>query len=169
MSRPLPSRARLGDGCARSTTPFLNVDFLRILEAHGAGGRPCGWLARHLAATDEDGTVRGLLPLYARFNSHGDFIHDWSWAAAYQQLGRAYYPKLLSGLPHTPATGPRLLVAAAAVEPQAHAERQRLLQLAGEAGEATGGDRHLPASLLEGIDHEWQARHPGHVGRHLVE
>ena len=90
--------------------PFLNVDFLRILEAHGAAGRPCGWLARHLAATDEDGTVRGLLPLYARFNSHGDFIHDWSWAAAYQQLGRAYYPKLLSGLPHTPATGPRFLI-----------------------------------------------------------
>lgn len=89
--------------------PFLNGDFLRILEAHGAAGRACGWLARHLVATDEHGAVRGILPLYARFNSHGDFIHDWSWAAAYQQLGRAYYPKLLSGLPHTPATGPRLL------------------------------------------------------------
>lgn len=90
--------------------PFLNVDFLRILETHGAAGRACGWLARHLAVSDETGVVRGILPLYARFNSHGDFIHDWSWAAAYQQLGRAYYPKLLSGLPHTPATGQRLLV-----------------------------------------------------------
>ncbi len=90
--------------------PFLNVDFLSILERHGPAGRACGWLARHLAATDEDGTVRGILPLYVRFNSHGDFIHDWSWAAAYQQLGRVYYPKLLSGLPHTPASGPRLLV-----------------------------------------------------------
>ena len=90
--------------------PFLNGDFLRVLETHGAAGRACGWLARHLTATDENGVVRGILPLYARFNSHGDFIHDWSWAAAYQQLGRAYYPKLLSGLPHTPATGQRLLV-----------------------------------------------------------
>ncbi|MFT3850303.1 MAG: GNAT family N-acetyltransferase [Propionivibrio sp.] len=90
--------------------PFLNADFLCILEAHGAAGRACGWLARHLTATDERGTVRGILPLYARYNSHGDFIHDWSWAAAYQQLGRAYYPKLLSGLPHTPASGPRFLI-----------------------------------------------------------
>jgi predicted N-acyltransferase len=65
-------------------------------------------------ARDAQGQAVGLLPLYVRFNSHGDFIHDWSWAAAYRQLGRSYYPKLLSGLPHTPATGPRLLVAAGA-------------------------------------------------------
>jgi predicted N-acyltransferase len=91
--------------------PFLNYDFLAILEQHGAAGREWGWVARHLLASDEQGTVLGLLPLYVRFNSHGDFIHDWSWASAYQQLGRVYYPKLLSGLPHTPAAGPRMLVA----------------------------------------------------------
>jgi uncharacterized protein len=90
--------------------PFLNADFLAILERHGAAGPACGWQAQHLVARDGDGHIVGLLPLYARSNSHGDFIHDWSWAAAYQQLGRAYYPKLLSGLPHTPAAGPRLLV-----------------------------------------------------------
>ena len=89
--------------------PFLNVDFLSILEKHGPAGRECGWVAQHLLATDAHGDVLGLLPLYFRFNSHGDFIRDWSWAAAYQQLGRIYYPKLLSGLPHTPAAGPRLL------------------------------------------------------------
>jgi len=91
--------------------PFLNADFLTILERHGAASRECGWVAQHLLARDEHGTAIGLLPLYLRFNSHGDFIHDWSWASAYQQLGRKYYPKLLSGLPHTPAAGPRLLVA----------------------------------------------------------
>jgi uncharacterized protein len=90
--------------------PFLNADFLAILERHGTAGRACGWLARHLVASDRQGNVLGLLPLYLRFNSHGDFIHDWSWASAYQQLGHIYYPKLLSGLPHTPAAGPRLLV-----------------------------------------------------------
>ena len=98
--------------------PFLNADFLSILERHGAAGRDCGWLARHLLATDEQGAVLGLLPLYIRFNSHGDFIHDWSWASAYQQLGRVYYPKLFSGLPHTPAAGPRLLVADGADAPR---------------------------------------------------
>jgi predicted N-acyltransferase len=91
--------------------PFLNVDFLAILERHGAAGRQCGWMARHLLASNAQGEVVGLLPLYVRVNSHGDFIHDWSWASAYRQLGRKYYPKLLSGLPHTPATGPRMLVA----------------------------------------------------------
>jgi len=90
--------------------PFLNADFLAILERHGAAGRKCGWQAQHLLARDAQGKPVGLLPLYVRFNSHGDFIHDWSWASAYQQLGRTYYPKLLTGLPHTPATGPRLLV-----------------------------------------------------------
>ncbi|MFZ4535428.1 GNAT family N-acetyltransferase [Propionivibrio sp.] len=91
--------------------PFLNADFLNILEDHGMAGREWGWVAQHLVASDRSGAVVGVLPLYVRFNSHGDFIHDWSWASAYQQLGKVYYPKLLSGVPHTPASGPRLLVA----------------------------------------------------------
>ncbi|PKO32663.1 MAG: GNAT family N-acetyltransferase [Betaproteobacteria bacterium HGW-Betaproteobacteria-7] len=90
--------------------PFLNADFMAILERHGPAGREWGWIACHLVARDTQGSVVGMLPLYLRFNSHGDFIHDWSWASAYRQLGRVYYPKLLSGLPHTPAGGPRLLV-----------------------------------------------------------
>lgn len=89
--------------------PFLNADFLAILERHGAAGPRLGWRAHHLAARRADGMVLGLLPLYFKSNSHGEFIHDWAWASAYRQLGRDYYPKLLSGLPHTPAAGPRLL------------------------------------------------------------
>ena len=113
--------------------PFLNADFLAIVERHGAAGRRCGWVAQHLVASDARGTILGLLPLYLRFNSHGDFIHDWSWASAYQQLGRVYYPKLLSGLPHTPAAGPRLLVAEGAHAP---AIRQALID--GAQALATG-------------------------------
>lgn len=90
--------------------PFLNADFLDILERHGTAGPACGWQANHLLASDADGRVLGILPGYIKSNSHGDFIRDWSWAAAYEQLGKRYFPKLLSGLPHTPATGPRLLV-----------------------------------------------------------
>ena len=104
--------------------PFLNADFLGILERHGAAGRQWGWVARHLLARDAQGAVHGVLPLYIRFNSHGDFIHDWSWASAYQQLGHRYYPKLLTGVPHTPAAGPRLLVAPG---PAAAAIRQALI------------------------------------------
>jgi len=103
---PIEAWARL----APPGHPFLNADFLSIIERHGAAGPACGWMAQHLVARDQGGAIVGLLPLYLRANSHGDFIHDWSWASAYQQLGRVYYPKLLSGLPHTPASGARLLV-----------------------------------------------------------
>jgi len=108
---------------APSAHPFLNADYLRILEAHGAaaGG---GWTPCHLLASDAGGTVVGLLPLYGKGHSHGDFIHDWAWAAAYRQLGRPYYPKLMSCLPHTPAAGPRLLLRDDA---QAPAVRQALV------------------------------------------
>lgn len=106
--------------------PFLNPDFLAILERHGAAGRRCGWRARHLLAR-VGGRVAGILPLYLKSNSHGEFIHDWSWASAYRQLGQEYYPKLFTGLPHTPAGGPRLLVAPGA---EAAAVRQELIATA---------------------------------------
>ncbi|EXI81550.1 MAG: hypothetical protein AW10_01087 [Candidatus Accumulibacter appositus] len=109
--------------------PFLNADFLTIIEQHGAAAREWGWAARHLVASDESGSILGLLPLYVKTHSHGDFIYDWSWAAAYRQLGRQYYPKLMSCLPHTPVAGPRFLVAAG---PQAASVRQALLDAARE-------------------------------------
>jgi len=91
--------------------PFLNADFLAIIERHGAAARAWGWTPCHLVASDANDTIVGLLPLYVKTHSHGDFIYDWSWAAAYRQLGREYYPKLMSCVPHTPVAGPRLLVA----------------------------------------------------------
>ena len=115
--------------------PFLNADFLSIAERHGAAGPEWGWVPCHLTTADEQGLIVGILPLYVRFNSHGDFIHDWSWASAYQQLGRTYYPKLLTGLPHTPATGPRLLVAEG---PDASAIRRALID--GAQSVASGHD-----------------------------
>ena len=149
--------------------PFLNADFLGIVERHGAAGPACGWQAQHLVARDGAGSIVGLLPLYVRSNSHGDFIHDWSWAAAYRQLGRAYYPKLLSGLPHTPATGPRLLVADGPGQP---AIRRALidsaLDLARQSGASSwhvafpeAGDRQAlaEAGLLtsHNVQFQWQA------------
>lgn len=91
--------------------PFLDGDFFDALERSGTAGPVNGWRARHWVATDEGGQVVGILPGYLKVHSHGDFLRDWSWASAYQQLGKRYYPKLVSGLPHTPAAGPRLLVA----------------------------------------------------------
>jgi predicted N-acyltransferase len=42
-------------------------------------------------------------------HSYGEYVFDWAWADAYQRHGLDYYPKLLSAIPFTPVTGPRLL------------------------------------------------------------
>ncbi|MCK9531879.1 MAG: GNAT family N-acetyltransferase [Gammaproteobacteria bacterium] len=90
--------------------PFLRHTFLAGLEHHGCVGERWGWLPRHLLAWDGD-RLRGALPLYLKDNSYGELVFDWSWADAYQRAGLAYYPKLVSAVPYTPAGGPRLLLA----------------------------------------------------------
>jgi predicted N-acyltransferase len=51
------------------------------------------------------------MPLYIKTDSQGEFIFDWSWADAYYRNGLEYYPKLVSSIPFTPASGPRILIA----------------------------------------------------------
>ena len=75
------------------------------------------------------------MPLYLKSHSYGEYVFDWSWADAYRRHGRRYYPKLLSAIPFTPATGPRLL----ALDP---AHRAALSQ------EAVALARRLHASSL---------------------
>jgi predicted N-acyltransferase len=41
----------------------------------------------------------------------GEFVFDHGWAEAAESAGIAYYPKLLVGIPFTPATGARFLSA----------------------------------------------------------
>jgi predicted N-acyltransferase len=50
------------------------------------------------------------MPLYEKSHSWGEFVFDFAWANAYARNGLAYYPKLVSATPFTPASGPRLLV-----------------------------------------------------------
>ncbi len=89
--------------------PFASRAFLGTAEKVGAGGTAMGWQAQHLALYDGV-LLLGLLPLYLRTHSFGDFSRDWNWASAWQRAGLAYYPKLVSGIPYTPSPGPRLLV-----------------------------------------------------------
>lgn len=49
------------------------------------------------------------MPLYLKSHSYGEYVFDWAWADAYRRNGLDYYPKLLSAIPFTPVTGPRLL------------------------------------------------------------
>ncbi len=96
------------DALTDGTDPFLQHAFLAGLEDHGClVGH--GWDPVHLVAFDQ-GTLVGALPLYLRDNSYGEFVFDWNWADAYTRAGGRYYPKLVTAVPFTPVTGPRLLI-----------------------------------------------------------
>lgn len=105
--------------------PFVSYDFLDACEASGSAIPEQGWAARHLTLHSEDGTLIGAMPLYLKGHSRGEYVFDHAWADAYQRAGGRYYPKLLSAIPFTPATGPRLLVA---IDADADSVRQGLVQ-----------------------------------------
>ncbi len=88
--------------------PFTRHEFLQALEDSGATTRNSGWQAHHLLIHNDSGELIALMPLYLKYHSYGEYIFDWAWADAYQRHNIAYYPKLLSAIPYTPATGPRL-------------------------------------------------------------
>jgi uncharacterized protein len=98
--------------------PFLSHAFLAGLERHGCVGAHWGWTPRHLAVR-EGGRLVGAMPLYLKHNSYGELVFDWAWADALQRAGGRYYPKLVSAVPYSPVTGPRLLVAPDAARPDA--------------------------------------------------
>lgn len=87
--------------------PFLRHEFLQMLEASGSASARRGWQPQHLLVED-DGALIATLPLYIKQHSMGEYVFDHSWARAYQQHGLDYYPKLVSAIPFTPASGPRL-------------------------------------------------------------
>lgn len=87
--------------------PFLQHSFILSLEKCKCVGEGTGWYPFHLIIKEE-GNIIGLMPMYIKTDSHGEFIFDWSWADAFYRNGVDYYPKLVSAIPFTPVTGPRL-------------------------------------------------------------
>jgi len=108
-------------------SPFLSHAFLNGLEASGSIGPHVGWRPHHLALYMGD-ELLAFAPTYVKNNSHGEFVFDWAWADAYHRRRMPYYPKLLTAIPYTPVSGPRLLVRR---EHHAAPElRRRLIELA---------------------------------------
>ncbi|PKN56281.1 MAG: GNAT family N-acetyltransferase [Deltaproteobacteria bacterium HGW-Deltaproteobacteria-14] len=105
------------DALTGDDNPFVEHAFLKALEDSGSVGPATGWNPSHLlvrGATpdgpDVTSPILGAAPLYAKTDSYGEYIFDWGWANAAHRAGIAFYPKLTSAIPFTPATGPRLLV-----------------------------------------------------------
>jgi predicted N-acyltransferase len=107
--------------------PFLSHAFLGGLESSGSIHAESGWVPHHLALF-EGAELVAFAPTYVKSHSHGEFVFDWAWADAYRRHGLAYYPKLLTGIPYSPVTGPRLLTAEDHHDPGAL--RGRLLDFA---------------------------------------
>jgi predicted N-acyltransferase len=89
--------------------PFLRHEFLLAAESSGCASVESGWEPRHIGLHDASGQLVGVLPLYEKSHSWGEFVFDWSWAHAYERAGLPYYPKLVSAVPFTPAPSTRLL------------------------------------------------------------
>lgn len=106
--------------------PFTRHEFLAALERNDCASARWGWRPQHLLVRDAGGGLLGALPLYLKDNSYGEFVFDWGWAEAYQRSGRPYYPKGVSAIPYTPASGPRLMLAGELDPGRAEAVRQHL-------------------------------------------
>jgi predicted N-acyltransferase len=96
-----------------SSYPFLRHEFLLSLERSGCVSSRNGWQSKHLMVRNGRAELVALAPLYIKSHSMGEYVFDWSWADAYHRHGLNYYPKLLSAVPFTPSTGPRICLAEA--------------------------------------------------------
>jgi len=151
------------DALCPDANPFVRHAFLAGLERHGCVGARSGWQPHHLGLYDGARLVAAA-PLYLKYDSHGEFVFDWSWAHAYAEHGLDYYPKLLCAVPYSPVTGPRLLagngIEAAALRValidamQAEAERLGLSSAHLNFAAATDVDAFGGASWLARFD--WQ-------------
>ncbi len=135
------------NGCEQ---PFLRHEFLAALEHSGAVGPGQAWEPAHLILRTGHGKLAGAMPLYIKTDSWGEFVFDFAWADAYHRAGLNYYPKLVAGIPFTPATGPRLLTAPWA-EP--HEVCRQLLNAARElAGQLGASSLHVLFPSLQQIE-----------------
>ncbi len=115
------------DALCGQDDPFIEHAFLHALEQSGSVGGDSGWSPCHVLVRD-GGRLVGALPLYVKQHSYGEYIFDWAWAAAAERAGLRYYPKLVSMVPFTPATGRHLLCAADADAAQRSQVTSALLQ-----------------------------------------
>ncbi|MFD0914301.1 GNAT family N-acetyltransferase [Methylophilus luteus] len=97
--------------------PMLDYRFLHAFETSASVDQQTGWVPYHLTVSDGEQLVAAA-PCYIKTHSYGEYVFDWSWADAYEQAGGKYYPKLISAIPFSPVTGPRLLVHPDYAEPE---------------------------------------------------
>jgi predicted N-acyltransferase len=121
--------------------PFTTYEFFAALEQSGSASRKTGWQPAHLLGPD------GLMPLYLKNHSQGEYVFDHAWAEALERAGGDYYPKLQCSVPFTPVTGRRLLTASA------NAQETLLKTAAGALRQIGASSLHITFLTEE----EWRA------------
>lgn len=135
---------------ARDPHPFTRYEFFAALEESGSASARTGWRPCHLMI-ERDGAINGLMPLYLKNHSQGEYVFDQGWADAFERAGGRYYPKLQASVPFTPVTGRRMLIAAGAPEEEM---RNALLAAGGAAvSELKASSLHITFLTEE----EWRA------------
>jgi len=105
--------------------PFLRYEFLAALEASRSATARTGWQPFHLVLEESD-QILGVVPMYVKSHSQGEYVFDYAWADAWHRAGGDYYPKLQISVPFTPATGRRVLAADCGRDTQADTEQALL-------------------------------------------
>lgn len=126
---------------AHAGNPFTRYAFLDALERSGSATAETGWAPYHLALYDEHDAICGVVPLYLKSHSQGEYVFDHAWADAYHRAGRSYYPKFQISVPFTPATGRRLLTPPAS--DTTTTERQLMAALIDVTGQLDVPSLHL--------------------------
>jgi len=137
-------------GGARDPHPFTRHEFFAAVEESRSAAARTGWQPCHLVL-EQNGRVAGLLPLYLKSHSQGEYVFDQGWAEAFERAGGSYYPKLQASVPFTPVTGRRMLIADRTDEDEV---RKLLLHTAASAVKETGASSLHITFLME---EEWKA------------
>lgn len=90
-------------------TPFLEWDWLRLLEVSGSAAPSTGWQPKHLTV-HKSGRLVAAAPLFIKTHSEGEFVFDHFWAQLAARMNQAYYPKLVGMSPFTPIGAYRFLL-----------------------------------------------------------
>lgn len=90
--------------------PVLRHEWIAAMEESGSAVPSRGWKACHFLLW-HDNFLIGAAPAWLKFHSFGEYIYDFGWANAAAARGIQYYPKMLVGLPLSPITARRILIA----------------------------------------------------------
>jgi len=142
----------------KTDNPFLEHAFFLALEQSGCATAKTGWQPQHILLSDDAKQPLGLMPLFLKSHSMGEYVFDHGWADALERAGGSYYPKLQCSVHFTPATTPKLLVPSGNAAIQA-ALLETAQQLAGQRKASSVHATFVPAAEADLIESDgWLKR-----------